>query len=185
MIKDDLTALLPDFFQNIKEYPEAMKAWGQALETAEGNTARVNANLFVPTCDEKTAEYWETLLKITAPVGATLEDRRKTIMDTLSSTKIYTLKVMNKYINDVFGIYQVGWPPIVYPWTSFHFNAPPSFKLGLPSGRYNIRRFAELWWKVAPAHVFLQVAASASYWVNKHLYVGGACSQTIRYNIGG
>lgn len=185
MTKDELTALLPDFFQKIKEYPEIMKAWGAALDTVNGNAEALNANLFIQTCDEATIEYWERLLEITAPVGATLEDRRETITGVLSSKKIYTLKVMNKYINDVYGVYYNSYPPTSYPWTHFLVNKPPSFEVSLPKGRYSVRRFAELWWRVAPAHVHLEVTLSASYWLDKHLYVGGACSQMIRYNIGG
>lgn len=183
MTKDDLTALLPEFFKKIKEYPEIMKAWGAALDTVSSNTEAVNANLFVQTCDEKTVIYWETLLKINAPVGATLEDRQKAIIDTLSASKVYTLKVMNKYINDVYGVHYHSYPPTSHPWTYFHVNKPPSFELSVTKGRYSVRRFTELWWRVAPAHVHLEVTLSASYWLDKHLYVGGACSQTIRYNI--
>ena len=194
MIKDDLIALLPEFFQKIKEYPEIMKVWGSALETGETNILKVYANLFVQTCDEPTIYYWEKHLEIVSPVGATLEDRRKAVMDSLSSSKTYTNKSLYLLIEEMFG--QSWSTSILYPWVvpyvEFHGGTrPPTFELSLVGGnRYGIRRFAEIWWKVAPAHIELEVYESMTEFIphdpffeRVYIYVGGACSQTIIYNI--
>ena len=183
MVYDELLNLLPPWFQNIKEYPEIMKAWGAVLDATEANSTHVRNNLFVQTCDVQTIEYWEKLLDIQTPPTATLDDRRNAVLNGLTVARGWTINDMRDYI--LAYLTSPYFIPLGDVWTQWQTNDAPYFDVWVSKpNRYAIRLFCELWYKVAPAHIALNIYDAIGEDINKHLYCGGACFATNIYNIG-
>lgn len=184
MIKDDLLNLLPDFFKNILEYPEIMKAWGDAFQTGENNIQAVMNNLFVQTCDETTLEYWENLCNITPLAGMSLDDRRQIVIDALSATTGMTWKKFYNYTRNRF-MKNMLTLPIIWIDPSLGYNAGvPGIRARLTENeRYIIRAFTEFWFRVAPAHVcFIDVQQdNGADPTEGAIYMGAGCSNTTFY----
>lgn len=185
MIKDDLINLLPEFFQNILEYPEIMNAYGGALQTAEDNAEALKNNLFVQTCDVATLQYWEELLNIEVPLNATLDDRRDAVLSALNSGQIVTRRSFYSIAGNIFG---VGWgivhippqPTSVWddPAVDFSMTNPPTLEMTVTNytiPRYAMRTFRNMWARFAPAHVRLKIKQFAFTDTDGYLYAGGAC----------
>lgn len=186
MIKDDLINLLPDFFQNILEYPEIMKAYGGALQTAENNAEALKNNLFVQTCDVVTLQYWENLLNIEVPSGATIDDRRDAVLTALNSGQIVTRRGFYSLATNVFGrgwgiVYVPPRPTDVWvdPAVDFSTTDTPTLNMSVsnyPVWRYAMRMFKNMWTRFAPAHVHLKIMQWTFVNIRGNLYVGGVCS---------
>lgn len=184
MMQEEMLNLLPLWFQEIKEFPEIMKAYGAEFEELQANIERVANNTHIQTCDLQTVEYWEKKLKITPPIGATLEDRRNTIQGRFTVSGGYTLKKLCETLTEMYGYGSVTWFTlgtqdwILQTWTGDRFE----FWLRKPK-RNGFLNFLALWYAVAPAHIGITTRAQVSTRVQTNpVYVGGAASYSIQYN---
>ena len=75
---------LPRYFRAIIEFQEIMKAHGHGLGKLDGVMARLQANFYIPTCDEATIAYYERLLGIVCHVGDDLDFRRARVLQKLN-----------------------------------------------------------------------------------------------------
>lgn len=179
MIKDDMIEMLPQWFQEIKEFPEIMKAYGAEFEELQANVKQVSDNTHVQTCDVATVDYWEKKLGITPPIGATLEDRRTEIIGRMSISSGYTEKKLYEVLTGMFGQGNFGPFRLIGSKWFMKTNAAQSWTFKIYYFRRNaIKDLATLWFIVAPAHFKLTKYVDALEEVKKPVYVGGAVSYT-------
>ena len=188
MTQEEMLNLLPPWFQEIKEFPEIMKAYGAEFEELQANIERVANNTHIQTCDLQTVEYWEKKLKITPPIGATLEDRRNTIQGRFTVSGGYTLKKLYQTLTEMYGKGTITWYALT-PWYLLDWGLEESlnrnsytFRLITPK-RNGILDFLRLWYAVAPAHTPIHTRVNSKYDIQTNpVYVGGAASYSIQYN---
>lgn len=99
----NLYALLPEYFQEILDFKELMKAEQIEFERFVAYMYRVYDNLFIQTCDEETLRYWEALLGIIIEDDDTLEIRRIRILNRYRRLPPFTLPRLYETLNELFG----------------------------------------------------------------------------------
>ena len=181
MTKDDLTALLPKWFKNIKEYPEIMKAYAKGLNDGEINIKQLFDNLFLQTCDEPTIAYYEGLMKIYPNVSDTLEVRRKRVISRWSMTGSYNEDYIKTQLNQLLGEHNYNFEIL---WVNIGFGVDVFARIimytYIPDG-YDLA--LETWLQTAPAHIRLVIYEQTVTDIKQKMYFGGKCFQTTIENI--
>lgn len=181
MTKEELINLLPPWFQNIREFPEIMKAYAHEFTIAETNMGRVRNNMFLQTCDEDTLADWERIMKIYPEPGEDLEIRRKRVISRWSMQGNYGGSYIQEQLNQLLGegnfdfrlvVATVGFTTKCFGYIEYY--------VPVPSGR---DLAVALWTDVAPAHIWLTQVDDFDVVINSNLYVGGICQQTTRITI--
>lgn len=163
--------MLPEFFKRLKEYPEIMRAYAEALNEAEGNIYQVLNNMFVQTCDAETIAMYEELFNITPQPGDTLEARRNRVLNRLSMVVPFTERFLRSRLDEMYGAGN-------YTLTidSQTLTATMSINSFISQG---IELFCDLWYACAPCHVALDAHEDITTEIDNPLYFGGAIFQTI------
>ena len=82
---------LPDYFKQVAEFQQILKAHGYALDQFNTDMATVYYNQFIQTADENTIRFWEELFHLTIRYGDTLEYRRSRLIQKFSMIVPYTI----------------------------------------------------------------------------------------------
>lgn len=170
-----LLALLPQYFQMIKEYPEIMKAWAEGLDLAGNSIEAVWNNLYIMTCDEATLEVWEARLNLTPLPGDSLEIRRERVYYRLSSSVPYSERKIRTLLDQMYG--PGGYDLIV---DSVNQTVNMTIKTLVPDGILN---FCIMWYSYSPAHVEMSVTEDIESDIDGNMYFGGSVNSTIYINI--
>lgn len=170
--KEELLGLLPDYFKNITEMSEDMKAWAKGLDDAEKAISQLWNNQYVQTCDESTIALYEQLLKITYTPGDSLDVRRNRVMNRLLLVYPYSERLVRSRLDELFDDYEL----VVDSATC---SATMTIKSFTEQGT---KLFMELWYGVAPAHIAITVYEDIVRKINGPLYVGGAVSTLVYRN---
>lgn len=165
MSKDELLAMLPEWFQKIKEYPEIMAAWAYALSDLGNNIAQVWANQYIQTCDEATLVLYERLLGITPSGDETLEYRRAIVMNRYTMIVPFTYDFLLERLNEMFG--QNG-----YVLTIDSANNTADIVITSSVARAK-SIFLNFWYLVAPAHLEVSAREEAQSEIDGGQYFGG------------
>lgn len=161
----ELVNMLPDFFKNIREYPEVMKAWAEGLRMGEVTIDRLWNNLYVQTCDEGTIEYWEGILQIIPSPGDTLDVRRNRVLNYFMMTVPYSERMLRDRLDAMYG---AGSYDLIID--SVAGTADMTIKSFVSKG---IMLFCDLWFRIAPAHIEMTVQEDIQTDIDGPLYVGG------------
>ena len=94
---------LPRYFRPIIEFQEIMKAHGHGLGKVDGVMARLQANFYIPTCDEATIAYYERLLGIVCHVGDDLDFRRARVLQKLNIIIPFSIDFLRDRLIDLYG----------------------------------------------------------------------------------
>lgn len=166
----DLVEMLPEFFAQILEYPEIMKAWAEGLRMGENNIQHLWDNLYLQTCDEGTIEYWEDLLGLFPAPGDTLEVRRNRILNMFSLTRPYTERSLRARLDEMYGAgnYTLN-------IDSQAETADMQINVHINQG---ILLFCDLWLRIAPAHMAMTVKEDVTTDVDGFMYFGGAITSS-------
>lgn len=165
MSKDELLAMLPEWFQKIKEYPEIMAAWAYALSTLGNNIMQVWANQYIQTCDEETLSLYERLLGITPSGTSTLEYRRAIVMNRYTMIVPFSESFLLERLNEMFG--QDG-----YVLTIDSANNTADMVITSSVARAK-SIFLNFWYLVAPAHIEVTAHEEAHSDIDGTQYFGG------------
>ena len=98
-----LNSQLPRYFRPVIEFQEIMKAHGHGLGRLDGVMARLQANFYIPTCDEATIAYYERLLGISCNIGDELDFRRMRVLQKLNIIVPFTIDFLRDRLTDLFG----------------------------------------------------------------------------------
>lgn len=98
-----LNSQLPRYFRPIIEFQEIMKAHGHGLGKLDGVMARLQANFYIPTCDEPTIAYYEKLLGIACRIGDELDYRRMRVIQKLNIIIPFTIDFLRDRLIDLYG----------------------------------------------------------------------------------
>lgn len=71
---------MPDYYDGVYEIEELLKAQGKALDAGDAKQEKILANQFVGQADADGISIYEQQLGITPPAGASLEERRQTVL---------------------------------------------------------------------------------------------------------
>lgn len=168
---NELLAMLPEWFQKIKEYPEIMKAWAYALNDLEGNIKQVWDNQYIQTCDEDTLSLYERLLGITPSGDQSLEYRRAMVMNRYSMIVPFTYEYLIDRLNEMFG--QDG-----YVLTIDSANCTADIVITSSVARAK-SIFLNLWHLVAPAHIAVTAHEEAQSEIDGEQYFGALVSSSV------
>ena len=168
--KNDLVEMLPQFFQNILEYPEIMKAWAKGLDMAGANSQQVWNNLYVQTCDSDTLAQYEAYLGINPSPGDSLSVRRARVMSRLMASVPYSERKIRALLDEMYGVgnYTLTVDPV-------QCEAEMRIHVTIDQG---VLLFCALWFEMAPAHMAFTVYED--FRINGKLYIGG-CVNLLQY----
>ena len=167
----ELVDLLPEYFKEIIEYPEIMKAWAEGLSMAGGSEQQVWNNLYIQTCDEATIEQYENLLNLQPAPGDPLEVRRDRVMSRLLISTPYSERRLRAMFNEMFGEdnYQLT-------VDSVNQTAAMVFTAHVNDG---VAQFCSTWYSMAPAQMAFTVNEDIHTDIDGNMFYGGCMSQTI------
>ena len=171
--KNDLVEMLPQFFQDILEYPEIMKAWSKGLDMVGVNSQQVWNNLYVQTCDSDTLAQYEAYLGINPSSGDSLTVRRARVMSRLMVSIPYSERKIRSLLDEMYG--EGNYTLTV---DSVNCEAHMQIHKTIDQGRL---LFCALWFEMAPAHMAFSV--NEDHVINSKLYFGGCVTQTQYVNI--
>lgn len=170
-----LNSQLPRYFRPVIEFQEIMKAHGHGLEKLDGVMARLQANFYIPTCDEPTIAYYEKLLGITHHIGDGLDFRRTRVLQKLNLVAPFTIGFLEERLTALYG--ENGYTLEVTPETC-------SVTIKVTSDRYGaIDLLYDLLLDILPAHLRLMANQEATSYVPGRLYVGGTVFTLIEQTI--
>ena len=165
---NDLVALLPQFFKDIAEYPEVMKAYAYVLNQLESNIQHLWDNQYIQTCDAATVTMYETILGITYDPGDTLEVRRNRVLNRLTLVMPYSERLLRDRLDELFGSYELT-------IDSANCTATMVIKTFTQDG---LKLFYDLWNHVAPCHISITAYEDFLTEINGYLRLGGIVSMT-------
>ena len=156
---------LPRYFRPIIEFQEIMKAHGHGLGKVDGVMARLQANFYIPTCDEATIAYYERLLGIVCHVGDDLDFRRARVLQKLNIIIPFSIDFLRDRLIDLYG--KDGFV--------LEEDSPScALTILVTSDRYRaVDLLFELLLDVLPAHLQLMARQEVNTSVAGRLYVGG------------
>mgnify|MGYP002517240385 CR=1 FL=1 len=170
-----LNGQLPRYFRPVIEFQEIMKAHGRGLEKLDGIMARLQANFYIPTCDEATIAYYEKLLGIAHHIEDGLDFRRTRVLQKLNLVAPFTIGFLKERLTALYG--EDGYTLEVTPETC-------SLTIKVTSHRYGaIDLLYDLLLDILPAHLRLMANQEATSYVPGRLYVGGAMFVLIEQTI--
>lgn len=102
-VTDVLNAQLPEYFRPVVEFQEILKACGYLLQQIETETARMQDNFYIASCDWRTIDYYEKLLGISGAKGLSLEERRSVVLMRYSMRPLYTLPMLKEMLGAAVG----------------------------------------------------------------------------------
>ena len=176
---------LPRYFRPVIEFQEIIKAHSYGLEKVDGIMARLQANFYIPTCDEPTIAYYEKLLGIAYRIGDSLNFRRVRVLQRLNLVAPFTIGFLRERLTELYG--KEGYTLSVN-------SEECTLTIKVTSDRYGaIDLLYDLLIDILPAHIQLIANQEATIYVPGKLYVGGVMftliEQTIykdtKENIGG
>ena len=173
--KNDLVEMLPQFFQDILEYPEIMKAWSKGLDMVGVNSQQVWNNLYVQTCDSDTLAQYEAYLGINPSPGDSLTVRRARVMSRLMVSVPYSERKIRALLDEMYGVGK-------YTLTvdSVLCEAQMQIHTFVDQG---MLLFCALWFEMAPAHMAFTVNEDITVDIDSNLYFGGCVTETQYINI--
>lgn len=145
----DLKVLLPEWFQNVKEFNELMESEATALEEVENSIRSVRDNCYIQTADEATIRLYEKRFGI-AYQGESLEYRRSRIMQRYNTVVPFTVGFLKDRLTELYGSrgYEISVDGIHSIIT-----------IKITSDRYGaVNLLYDLLWDILPAHI--QIIAS-------------------------
>lgn len=156
---------LPKYFRPIIEFQEIMKAHGHGLGKLDGVMARLQANFYIPTCDEATIAYYERLLGIVCHVGDDLNFRRMRVLQKLNIIIPFSIDFLRDRLIDLYG--KDGFV--------LEEDSPScALTILVTSDRHRaVDLLFDLLLDVLPAHLQLAARQEVSTPVTGRLYVGG------------
>jgi len=172
--KNDLVALLPDFFKEIVEYPEVMKAYAYVLNQLEGNITHLWDNQYIQTCDASTIAMYENLVGVNYDPGDTLDVRRNRVLNRLTLVAPYTERLLRDRLDELFASYE-------FTVDSTTCEATMVIKSFTQDG---LKLFFDLWNNIAPAHIAITAYEDFLTEINGYMRFGGVVSSTRCETIG-
>lgn len=98
----NLNMLLPEWFQNIREFQELLKSEETALEETERDAVRIRDNCYIQRADDGTITNWEQRFGISRGTED-LEERRKAILLWLNLKVPYTEQWLRNLLEEQCG----------------------------------------------------------------------------------
>lgn len=165
---------LPDYFKQVAEFQQILKAHGYALDQFDTDMATVYYNQFIQSADENTIRFWEELFHLTIRYGDTLEYRRSRLIQKFSMIVPYTIWDLKDRLTSLFG----------NDWTmDVDLNA---YKITVftTSDRYGaIDLLYDLLWDVIPAHYVIKANQQVTDNVESDQYIGIFMTNTFTQTI--
>lgn len=84
---EELLTYYPDFYKNVYEMVEILKAFGSLSDDLEAAVEQTYLNNFILTADDRTIKIWETVLHITYKEKLSLEQRKRVVIGFVSGGK--------------------------------------------------------------------------------------------------
>lgn len=100
----DLMILLPEYFQQIKDFIALMATEKIELELIEAFIRRVYYNLFIQTADSDTISTYEAQLGIIPGPYDSLEFRRWRVLQRYKRSPPYTMPMLKELLNQMVGL---------------------------------------------------------------------------------
>lgn len=168
---------LPDYFKNVKEFIQILKAHGYGLDELNENIRSIYNNLFIQTADSATLSYYENLLGISVSPDDTIAYRRQRIIQQLSLVPRFDINWLKEKLNSLYG--EDGYSLDINPEECV-------LSIEISSGSYNsMRLFYDFIWDVIPAHIEIPTSQYANTDIPVGMYNGGAMLSTKISFIGG
>lgn len=145
----DLKVLLPEWFQNVKEFNELMESEETELDEVENSIRSVRDNCYIQTADEVTIRLYEKRFGI-AYQGESLGYRRSRIMQRYNTVVPFTIGFLKDRLTELYGSqgYEISVDGIHSIIT-----------IKITSDRYGaVNLLYDLLWDILPAHI--QIIAS-------------------------
>ena len=175
MSKDELLALLPDWFKRVIEYPEIMAAYAKALSDVEKNIDQLWKNQYLQTCDEPTLALYEKLLKITPSGSDSVEYRRSIELNKYSMIVPFSEDFLRDKLDEIFG--EDGYTLVI---DSPNQTAELSVVRTVPRG---LSIFFDLWFGIAPAQMEITAKEDIESEIDGARVFGGAVTSDINTDI--
>lgn len=99
MDKDEPLKYMPDYYDEVYEMIELLKAHGVALSEFDSSRERVLLNQFIIQADETGIAIFEDQAGIVPNPGESLEERRKNVLLKLLPPKPLTIRYLNHLLN--------------------------------------------------------------------------------------
>ena len=173
--QNELVAMLPQFFKDILEYPEIMKAWAKGLDMVGLSGQQVWDNLYIQTCDSDTLSIYEGYLKLTPAPGDSLEVRRARVLARLMIAIPYSERRIRVLFDEMYG---AGNYTLIVD--SINSEVTMDLQVHIEEG---VLLFCTTWHEMAPAHMAFTVKEDITTDIDNGLYFGGAVRETIYTNI--
>lgn len=93
----------PNVLANAKEFKQLAILENDEFKSIWQVTCKWFLNTFVYETDLQGINRWETMLKITPPRGATLEDRRRLVLQRINTLLPYTIRRLQEILDATYG----------------------------------------------------------------------------------
>lgn len=161
---------LPGYFKPIIEFQEIMKVHGDSLGSVDRESAHLQANFYISTCDESTIAYYEKLFDIKCRFGDTPEFRRERIIQKFKTITPFSIGFLENKLKELYGAdgYIMEVDPVLC-----------TLKIKIVSDRYGaVDLLYDLLWDIVPAHVKIVANQETTNFVPGRLYAAGAVERT-------
>ena len=166
---------LPDYFKNVKEFIQILKAHGYALDKLEAAIRAVYFNFFIQTADTTVLSYYERLLGITVSPGDTIAYRRERIMQQISLIPQFDINWLITKLNGLYGM---------DGYTLEVDSKKCTVDINISSGISNaLRIFYDFIWDVLPAHMELSSRQNVTTDIPAGINIGMVASSTVTTTI--
>lgn len=165
----NLKMLLPEWFKEILEFNQFLKAEEVELEAVEKSIQSVRDNCFIQTADESTILLLEKRFGISYQ-GETLEYRKSRILQRYNTVVPFTISFLKNRLKELYG--PAGYILSVNSKTCL-------LTIKITSDRYGaLNLLYDLLWDIVPAHMQIIASQEAQKDIKGGLYIGTAVSST-------
>ena len=166
-----LKSQLSRYFKPIIEFQEIMKAHGSGLGRIDKESAHLQANLYISTCDEPTIAYYEKLFDITYHFGDSLEFRRERVIQKFKTITPFSIGFLEAKLRELYG--EDGYVLKEDPEAC-------TLNIKIMSDRYGaVNLLYDLLWDIVPAHIKIMANQQTTNFVPGRLYAAGEVSRTL------
>lgn len=162
---------LPGYFRPIIEFQEIMRAYGKGLGQIDRESAHLQANFYISTCDEPTIAYYEKLFDIKCRFGDTLEFRRERVIQKFKTITPFSIGFLENKLKELYG---------ADGYVIEADSAACTLKIKIVSDRYGaVDLLYDFLWDIIPAHIKVMANQQTTNFVPGRLHAAGAVARTL------
>lgn len=103
-IPADYMALLPDFLQGIEEMEQLAKISNPYIDALNALIKKHTDNTNILYADADGIARWEKILKVSPPIGGTLEDRRNALLAKIRGRGVINMETLRNVVETYLGV---------------------------------------------------------------------------------